>query len=89
MPQVTAILALQPRVATSAAGRSSDDLARGMAQEMLAALPAGPLAAEQASVLRDPSAPLPCGAPNSLAVVLRQEVGVYVPLYEMVFCLYV
>ncbi len=69
------ILALQPRMATSAGGRSSDELVRDVSQEMLAALPAKPLASEQASVLQDPFAPLPCGAPNSLAVVLRQEVG--------------
>ncbi len=73
---LTSILALQPRIATSAGGRSSDEIVRDLSEEILASLP-DPLTPDHASAVKNPFAPLPSGQPNSLATVLRQELARY------------
>jgi hypothetical protein len=61
----------QGEAAATAAG--DDEALAARADEMRAALPP-PLRREAASALRDPFAPLPNGAVNSLGVVLGHEI---------------
>ena len=51
---------MQPRTSPAAGALSNDVLVANMAQDILGALPA-PLAREDASIARDPFAPLPTG----------------------------
>lgn len=54
------MLSVQPRSSHTAGAVSNDDLVTSIAQDILANLPA-PLAREDASIARDPFAPLPTG----------------------------
>ncbi|KAL3130869.1 hypothetical protein ABBQ38_000199 [Trebouxia sp. C0009 RCD-2024] len=73
---ISTVLSVQPRASHTAGAVSHDDMVAGVAQDALANLPA-PLAREDASIARDPFAPLPTGAVNSLGVVLGQELERY------------
>lgn len=55
------VLSVQPRSSHTAGAVSNDDMVAGVAQDILANLPAA-LAREDASIARDPFAPLPTGA---------------------------
>ncbi|KAL3138895.1 hypothetical protein ABBQ32_005718 [Trebouxia sp. C0010 RCD-2024] len=73
---ISTVLSVQPRMSHTAGAVSNDDMVASVAQDALANLPA-PLVREDASIARDPFAPLPTGAVNSLGVVLGQELERY------------
>ncbi len=54
------VLSIQPRTTSAAGGTSNDDLVANMARDILAGLSA-PLSREDASIAKDPFAPLPTG----------------------------
>lgn len=65
MPQeserlISTVLSVQPRMSHTAGAVSNDDMVASIAQSTLANLPA-PLAREDASIAKDPFAPLPTG----------------------------
>ena len=59
---ISLMLSMQPRTSPAAGAVPNDVLVATMAQDILASLPA-PLAREDASIARDPFAPLPTGVP--------------------------
>lgn len=59
---INTVLSVQPRTSHIAGAVSNDDIVASIAQDVLANLPAA-LAREDASIARDPFAPLPTGAP--------------------------
>ena len=58
---ISTVLSVQPRTSHTAGAVSNDELVASTAQDILANLPAA-LAREDASIARDPFAPLPTGA---------------------------
>ena len=64
---VSSVLSIQPRISPAAGAVSDDDLVTKCAQDILTNLPA-PLAREDASIARDPFAPLHTGLLISLCL---------------------
>ena len=74
---ISTVLSVQPRMSHAAGAVSNDDMVASMAQETLANLPAL-LAREDASIAKDPFAPLPTGGlalllPTTVFVGMRKE----------------
>ena len=75
---ISTVLSVQPRMSHTAGAVSNDDMVASVAQDTLANLPA-PLAREDASIAKDPFAPLPtggltpCAGPQWDSVKLLEE----------------